>query len=438
MNNHELKKGYKQTDVGIIPEDWEVKELGEILNVIGGYGFNSTDSQEMGVRWLKIANVGVNQILWDDESYLPKNFINSYQDFALKKDDLVIALTRPILGKKLKIAKLQFNDAPCLLNQRVGKIESKENTLKSFLYYLLQQEHITTALLQSMAGTDPPNLSNKGIYSIKSVCPQLHEQKAIAEVLSDVDALITSLDELIAKKRNIKQGTMSLLLTGKKRLVTEVKNGFKQTEVGIIPQDWEIDELGNLTTLLTNGFVGVATFHYTNSDNGILYIQGFNVEENSFNLTGIKRVTLDFHKRNSKSNLRKGDLLTIQTGDVGLTTIVPKSLEGSNCHALIISRFKNWKAFSKYYSHYFNSHIGRNRLKDLETATTMKHLNVGEMKYWKIPVPTLAEQKAIAEILSEMDAEIEALEAKRDKYKAVKQGMMQELLTGKTRLKIVE
>lgn len=213
-----------------------------------------------------------------------------------------------------------------------------------------------------------------------------------------------------------------------------LKDGYKQTEIGIIPGDWEVESLGDLTTLLTNGFVGTATRHYTNSDDGILYIQGFNVEENSFNFTGIKRVTKEFHKNNSKSCLREGDLLTIQTGDVGLTTIVPKRLEGSNCHALIISRFKENKAFPKFYSQYFNSFVGRNRLKDIETGTTMKHLNVGDMVTWKLPCPSLPEQQTIAEALSDVDALIISLDQLITKKRNIKQGTMQLLLTGKKRL----
>jgi len=213
-----------------------------------------------------------------------------------------------------------------------------------------------------------------------------------------------------------------------------LKDGNKQTEVGIIPEDWEVESLGDLTTLLTNGFVGTATRHYTNSDDGILYIQGFNVEENSFNFTGIKRVTKEFHKNNSKSCLREGDLLTIQTGDVGLTTIVPKRLEGSNCHALIISRFKKNKAYPKFYSQYFNSFVGRNRLKDIETGTTMKHLNVGDMVTWKLPCPPLPEQQAIAEALSDVDALTTSLDQLITKKRNIKQGAMQQLLTGKKRL----
>src|SRR6266852_2305553 len=92
---------------------------------------------------------------------------------------------------------------------------------------------------------------------------------------------------------------------------TKLKPGYKQTEVGVIPEDWEVETLGSITTLLTNGFVGKATDFYTESDDGVLYIQGYNVEENMFNLHGVKRVSLTFHFQHQKSCLRAGDLLTI-------------------------------------------------------------------------------------------------------------------------------
>jgi len=216
--------------------------------------------------------------------------------------------------------------------------------------------------------------------------------------------------------------------------MSDVPEGYKMSEVGVIPEDWEVKTFGELTTLLTNGFVGKATDYYTDSDDGVLYIQGFNVEENSFNLFGIKRVTLEFHKQHTKSYLLEGDLLTIQTGDIGLTTIVPKELEGSNCHALIISRFKKGKAIPKFFSHYFNSFYGRKRLKDIETGSTIKHLNVGDMIQWLIPSPPLPEQQAIASALSDVDALITALEQLITKKRNIKKGTMQQLLTGEKRL----
>jgi type I restriction enzyme S subunit len=211
--------------------------------------------------------------------------------------------------------------------------------------------------------------------------------------------------------------------------------GYKQTEVGVIPEDWDTVPLKEITSLMTNGFVGKATTHYTDADNGVTYIQGFNVIENGFNFTGIKKVTPEFHRQNKKSSLKEGDLLTVQTGDAGLTTIVSKELAGANCHALVISRFFIQKAYPLFFAHYFNSSFGRQRLKDLETGTTMKHLNVGDLLQWAVPLPqNIKEQRAIAAALSDVDALITALDKLITKKCAIKTAAMQQLLTGKQRL----
>lgn len=201
-----------------------------------------------------------------------------------------------------------------------------------------------------------------------------------------------------------------------------------------IPEGWSVKKLGEVTTLLTNGFVGSATPHYTEDETGVIYIQGFNVNINSFDLTGIKKVTLEFHKKNKKSCLQEGDLLTIQTGDIGVTARVPKYLAGSNCHALIISRFDTAICNSKFYLQYYNSSICQSRFKKIETGSTMKHLNVGDLESEYIPVPPLPEQEKIADILGTWDEAIEKLSSLIEQKKLLKKGLMQRLLTGKTRL----
>lgn len=203
---------------------------------------------------------------------------------------------------------------------------------------------------------------------------------------------------------------------------------FKNTDIGIIPEDWEVKEVKDITNHLTNGFVGVAKIHYSENDDSVTYIQGYNVQENSFNFNGIKKISFDFHKKHLRSSLKHKDLLTVQTGDVGLTTYVTKDLEGSNCHALIISRYINYLAESKYISYYFNSSFGRKRLKEIETGTTMKHINVGDFQFFKIPLPSLPEQKSIADVLSETDVWINNLEGTITKKKNIKLGVMQKLL----------
>ncbi|HLP45002.1 MAG TPA: restriction endonuclease subunit S, partial [Candidatus Kapabacteria bacterium] len=107
---------FKETKIGKIPKDWEVVALGEVSKLQSGFAFKSSDSQENGISWLKIANVSVGKINWDDESFLPSNYKDIYTAYLLKKNDIVIAMTRPLLGKKLKIAKLKINDEGCLLN----------------------------------------------------------------------------------------------------------------------------------------------------------------------------------------------------------------------------------------------------------------------------------------------------------------------------------
>ncbi|NOT11356.1 MAG: hypothetical protein HOP23_05915 [Methylococcaceae bacterium] len=213
-----------------------------------------------------------------------------------------------------------------------------------------------------------------------------------------------------------------------------LRKGYKQTEVGVIPEDWNAKSLGSLTTLMTNGFVGTATSAYVNSEDGVLYIQGYNVEPNGFNLHGIKRVSKSFHNRNQKSCLRTGDLLTIQTGDIGVTTIVPPYLEGANCHALVISRFDKRHSESGFYCQYFNSERGHLAFMEIETGSTMKHLNVGDMVRLFVPSPPIAEQRAIATALSDVDALLAKLDQLIAKKRDLKQAAMQQLLTGQTRL----
>lgn len=215
-----------------------------------------------------------------------------------------------------------------------------------------------------------------------------------------------------------------------------ISDGFKNTDIGTIPEEWEVIALKKITSLMTNGFVGTVKTHYTNSDDGILYIQGYNVEENTFNFHGIKRVTYEFHKQHLKSKLQADDLLTVQTGDVGLTTIIPRALEGANCHALIITRFIKNKAYPKFYSFYLNSNNGRSRLKGIETGTTMKHINVGDMIHFQVPLPSLTEQQAIAEVLSDTDNLIQTLEKQIAKKRLIKQGVMQKLLTPKDKWEV--
>lgn len=213
----------------------------------------------------------------------------------------------------------------------------------------------------------------------------------------------------------------------------QLKPWYKNSPLWPIPEDWEIKEMRGITSLITNGFVGKATDHYVEAG-GILYIQWYNVQEIGFNFSGIKYVSPEFHRRNKKSKLQKWDLLTIQTGDVGVTAYVPKELEGANCHALIISRYIQEVADSQYYHHFLNSPLGRKFLKIIETGSTMKHLNCGDIELLKLPVPPIFEQAAIANILSTYDISILKVLELIEQHERRKLWLTKKLLTWKQRL----
>jgi type I restriction enzyme S subunit len=365
-----------------------------------------------------------------------KNFHNIYQ----------VKGPGVITGRSGTIGKVHYVNDDYWPHNTSLWVKQFNNAIPKYVYYL----YTYIGFDRFSSGSGVPTLNRNDAHSFTITVPiKKEEQTAIANALSDVDALLTELENLIDKKQAIKTATMQQLLTGKTRLpqfATYTKGekqdvpegmikGTKPSELGQFPEDWDVSPLQKLTVMMTNGFVGTAKAHYTDRDDGITYIQGYNVLENRFNFRGIKKVTKEFHQRQSKSNLRTGDVLMVQTGDVGLTTIIPESLAGSNCHALIISRFKTKLFDPLYFSYYLNSQEGRARLKDIEIGTTMKHINVGDLLHFEVPVPsTIEEQTAIATILSDMDNDIQILEQRLTKTRQIKQGMMQQLLTGRTRL----
>ena len=199
--------------------EWIDVRLGDVFSFIGGYAFKSSDAIEKGARWLKIANVGIHSIVWNDCSFLPENFIELYPNYVLKKDDIVVALTRPILSDMLKIARIKIIDSGALLNQRVGKIHCNKKIDKLYLYYVLKLVRIVFNINRMLTGTDPPNLSNKDLHFVKTSIPtDTDEQKAIAQVLTDADEQIELYEQKLKKVQKQKKYLLNKLVTGEIRL----------------------------------------------------------------------------------------------------------------------------------------------------------------------------------------------------------------------------
>lgn len=208
---------------------------------------------------------------------------------------------------------------------------------------------------------------------------------------------------------------------------------YTPNDVGPSPEEWAAPRLAEVSTLITNGFVGTATPYYTD-ETGIPYLYGTNVRANKLDPTGIRYITPEFHVAQSKTELKVGDLLTVQSGHIGETAVVTKELDGANCHALIVTRLKQDMVFPQFLSYYMNSEIGRARMTGLEVGSTILHINTKDLKKFRVLLPSLPEQKKISQTLSTWDKAITTTEQLLVNSQQQKKTMMQQLLTGKKRL----
>ena len=404
----DVPEGYKMSEVGVIPEEWEVKTLGEIANFYSGGTPSTSNSAYYGgeIAWITSSDLN-KKIIFSVEGRITQQGLENSSAKMVEENTLLIAL----YGATAAVTAITKIKAA--INQAVLAIIPQEHDTQ-YLYYKISS--LKTWIINTYTQGGQPNLSGNIVKSIALSTPPLPEQQAIASALSDVDALITALEQLITKKRNIKQGAMQQLLTGKKRLP-----GFGGA--------WEVKKLGEICNKFLNGGTpSTLKAEYWNGN--IPWISGADIVTQK--ISTIRRFISEDAVKNSSTNIvEKGNLLLVTRTGVGKMTIAPFDIAISQDLTGIY--IKSEEVYTEYVFHYFdfNSTI----LKSLNQGTSISGITRDTLTSTPILLPsTIEEQQVIAQILSDMDAEIEALEQKQAKYKAIKQGMMQELLTGKTRL----
>ena len=246
------------------------------------------------------------------------------------------------------------------------------------------------------------------------------EQLKIVNILSETDELIETLEREILKKRNIKIGTIQNLLSGKHRL-----SGFDKR--------WNQDLLKDVTVKIGVGLATSVTKYYRS--NGTVIFRNLNIKENYLDDSDILFLDEDFAAANPGKIIHTGDVITVHTGYVGTSCVVPPKYDGALTFTTLITTTKKVLLLPEYLSYHLNSIFGKNEIENLQAGCGRNNLNVGDFKQYKISYPSdLDEQKQIVEILSSIDAELRCLEDKLRKTQQVKQGMMNDLLTGKIRL----
>lgn len=397
-----IKVGYKQTEIGVIPMDWEVKTLGDLGDVkMCRRIFNHETTSNGTIPFYKIGTFGK-----EADAYISKDLYNDYrQRFSFpNKGDILISAAGTIGRTIIFDGKDSY-----FQDSNIVWIDNKNSIISNdFLYYVFQ-----VVKYQTEGGTIQ-RLYNSILKATKFVCPTKAEQTAIATALSDADGLITGLEKLISKKRNIKQGAMQQLLQPKEGWEVKKFKDLCWFQEGPGLRNWQFTKRG------------IKVINVTNLVNGVL-----NLDKTS------RHISIDeFNKMYQHFEIDENDIVVASSGNsYGKVAVVRKQDLPLLMNTSVI-RFKPFESLDYNFLFIFLKSVHFKEQIDL-LITGGAQPNFGPVHLNRIVInmpPSKEEQIRIASILTDMDAELSALEQKLEKYKKVKLGMMQELLTGKTRL----
>jgi len=427
----DVPEGYKMSEVGVIPGDWEVETIGDIFTFGGGYSASRDQLSSDGHCYLHYGDIHKSTKSFIDVQAeypdIPKLNIPlkriSPKSLLHNGDVVFVDASEDDEGTSKHIVVVNNEDITYISGLHTIVAKSKVEILDNgYKRYCFQSRDIKRQFYFYAVGTKVSGISKTNIAKLQLPIPPLPEQQAIASALSDVDALIAALEQLITKKRNIKQGAMQRLLTGEKRLP-----GFG----GV----WEVINIAENSVLKARiGWQGLTTAEYLK--NGEYYlVTGTDFIEGKINWSGCHFIDENRYIQDKNIQLRNDDVLITKDGTIGKVGYVDNLPGKATLNSgVFVIRPRDKSYFPLFFYYVLKSNIFDTFMKQLRAGSTIAHLYQKDFVDFSFSVPSPPEQQAIAQILSDMDAEIEVLEQKRNKYKAIKQGMMQELLTGKTRL----
>ncbi|MCR5290400.1 MAG: restriction endonuclease subunit S [Treponema sp.] len=422
----------KQTEVGLIPDDWEVKEFKQEATLINGRAYAQSELLKQGkYKVLRVGNFGTNDNWYYSNLELPE------KQYCTQGD--LLYCWSCTYGAYI------WNELNTIYHYHIWKIISK-GADKEYLKYILNND--TENQMKSSNGSTMAHITKGFLENRLFAFPPLAEQRRIAKALSDVDVFISTTEKLIQKKKNIKQGTMQNLLTGKKRLLgfgpqtksptykqTELGPipGFakstrtKMTELGEIPEDWEVMSLGEIGYFIGGGTPDTNKTEYWKGS--IPWISSSDIKKNNIKDVFPTRFITKSAIENSATKIcPKNTILIVSRVGVGKLAISKNEVCTSQDFSNFICEQQNVEFVA-----YQLLPMMQNKSSDAQ-GTSIKGITSDEIQNMKITLPSKEEQTAIANVLSSMDKEIETLNTKLEKYRNLKTAMMQQLLTGKIRL----
>jgi type I restriction enzyme S subunit len=443
-----IPEGYKQTEIGIIPNSWDNMSLKSALKEPPKYGINAAAVPLQGDLpvYIRITDISEDGYFKPTEKVGVNSSLSNL--YKLKSDDIVLARTGASVGKSYLYRE---SDGELVFAGFLIKVSPNTEMLNpEFLFQYFKTEQYWAWIIVNSMRSGQPGVNGNEFASLIIPLPKIEEQTAIANALSDVDALLTELQNLIAKKQAIKTATMQQLLTGKTRLpefayhqpttatddnignkdkgILEGKlKGTKPSELGEIPEDWEIASIAQKYTLATG--TTPPTSNKKNYGGELLFVSPADLGRGKYILKTEKHLSkVGF--RLARKYPAGSTLFTCIGSTIGKTGLARIELSSNQ---QINAVFPNESSDAEF-TYYVLTYIAP-KVKALAGHQAVPLVNKTEFGETLFCFPNdLGEQTAIATILSDMDNEIQTIEKRLTKTRQIKQGMMQELLTGKTRL----
>lgn len=399
---------FKQTEIGLIPEDWKVVTISKIAETSsGGTPSRSINRYYNGtIRWITTSELKDSRI-YNSIEHITEEAVQNSSAKLFPKGTILMAMYGATIGK------LGILEVCSTTNQACCAIICHDIKNIYLFYYLF---FIRREIILQGCGAGQPNISQNIVKNINIGLPEEIEQEKIASALTSIDNLLLSLEKLIEKKRLIKQGAMQDLLTGKKRLP-----GFTG--------EWVERQLGEITEMNSGGTPSVNVKEYYGNEIPFLSISDMSWQGKYLKQTE-KSITYLGLKNSSARIVPSGTILYAMYASIGKCSIANIELAISQA---ILGIKVNKEVLNNIYLYYYLSFI-ENKAKEIGQQGTQSNLSKQIVEKFKIQLPTIKEQQTIATVLSSIDKEIESLEGKKAKYEQIKQGMMQQLLTGKIRL----
>lgn len=423
--------GYKQTAVGLIPEDWLTLTLGDIADLTSSKRIFESDYVKSGVPFYRGQEVSslLNGSVIENVIYISQAKFNELAArFGAPKAGEILITAVGTLGNSFLIESndpFYFKDGNLIWLRKIKNCQPK--------YLIKQLNYNKNRVLECAIGSSQKALTMVSLSPLLIPVPsKIEEQTAIANALSDVDALIGELEKLIAKKQAIKTATMQQLLTGRTRLPQfalredGTPKGIKPSELGEIPEDWEVGAIGDSCRTYSGGTPSTSNKNFYGG--GIKWITSSDLNQGVIHDVAGRITDAGLNGSSAKLVEAHTLLIALYGATAGVCAITRISAAINQAVLAIVPAEHN----SEYLFYWFTRH--KEVIIETYTQGGQPNLSGDIVRTIKLAFPPVNEQTAIATILSDMDEEIQALEQRLSKTRQIKQGMMQELLTGKTRL----